>query len=308
MLSQSQVCNRMKSFILGMYGELHNINRGEYYLEKQVLKELLRSIKAQDCTMPNGVNQYELALEMMNNIGDIDSELRDDLILDILCKWIIDGALPTSVVQELLNIAIDEKHLLNGLGEVSDTVFARTFSVEVVAAVIYKHRQEEFLSEADVKKALEAVLRFYNEDKDVRGFVEGKGWAHGAAHGADVLDEFARCREIGYEELKRILDSIYRKVNVNHYGYIHFEDERMITAVKAILERKIIPMKEIEDWIGNFNKIEKVGKYPEDLVIDSNVNSFLKSLYFRLMDIEEYEQLTNMIKGVLKEISRFSHC
>lgn len=277
-------------------------------MEKEALKKILKNIKDNDYAVPYGINQYDLSIDMMDNIGDIDSELRDDLILCILSKWIIDGVLPTSVVYELLMIALDEHHLLNGLGEISDTVFSRTFSAEIVAAIIYKHRQEKFLSEIDIKKVLNTVLKFYNEDKDVRGFVEGKGWAHGAAHGADVLDELARCQEVGYEELKEILYSIYKKVNVNHYGYIHFEDERMITPVKAILERKIIPEKEVGDWISNFNKIDKTGTYPERLVIDFNVNTFLKSLYFRLIYIDEYKQIANVAKGVLKEISRFSEC
>lgn len=282
--------------------------REEYKLEKQALKELLKSIKNNDYAVPEGVNPYELSLVMMENIGDIDSELRDDLILYNLFKWINEGILSAKEVYELLMIAIDEEHLLKGLGNINDSVFARTFSSEIVAAAIYKHRKAKFISESDIQKAFNTVLKFYNEDRDVRGYIEGKGWAHGAAHGADALDEFARCEEIGYQGLKLILDAIYKKVNVNYYGYIHFEDERMITAVKAILERKIIPTKEIEEWIKNFNKIEKTGRYPEDLVIQFNVNIFLKSLYFRLIDKPEYEQITNTIREVLKEISRFSEC
>lgn len=277
-------------------------------MEKQALKELLKSIKNNDYAVPEGVNPYELSLVMMENIGDIDSELRDDLILYNLFKWINEGILSAKEVYELLMIAIDEEHLLKGLGNINDSVFARTFSSEIVAAAIYKHRKAKFISESDIQKAFNTVLKFYNEDRDVRGYIEGKGWAHGAAHGADALDEFARCEEIGYQGLKLILDAIYKKVNVNYYGYIHFEDERMITAVKAILERKIIPTKEIEEWIKNFNKIEKTGRYPEDLVIQFNVNVFLKSLYFRLIDKPEYEQITNTIREVLKEISRFSEC
>ncbi|WP_051932020.1 DUF2785 domain-containing protein [Clostridium sp. KNHs214] len=277
-------------------------------MEKQALKELLKSIKNNDYAVPEGVNPYELSLVMMENIGDIDSELRDDLILYNLFKWINEGILSAKEVYELLMIAIDEEHLLKGLGNINDSVFARTFSSEIVAAAIYKHRKAKFISESDIQKAFNTVLKFYNEDRDVRGYIEGKGWAHGAAHGADALDEFARCEEIGYQGLKLILDAIYKKVNVNYYGYIHFEDERMITAVKAILERKIIPTKEIEEWIKNFNKIEKTGRYPEDLVIQFNVNVFLKSLYFRLIDKPEYEQITNTIREVLKGISRFSEC
>lgn len=275
-------------------------------MKKEELKELLKNIKDNGYAVPNGVNPYELSLAMMDNIGDIDSELRDDLILSNLLKWINDGILSTNQVYELLIIALDENHILKGLGNIDDSVFGRTFSVEIVAGIIYRHRKEKFLSESDVEKAFNTVLKFYNEDKDIRGYVEGKGWAHGAAHGADALDEFARCEEIEYIGLKKILDSIYKKVNVNHYGYIHFEDERMITAIKAILERKIIPIKEMEDWIKDFKNIEKIGVYPEDLVIEFNINSFLKSLYFRLVDNPEYKQITSVIKEAVKQISRFS--
>ena len=46
-------------------------------MEKQELKELLKSIKENDYKVPQGVNPYELSLLMMDYIGDIDSELRD---------------------------------------------------------------------------------------------------------------------------------------------------------------------------------------------------------------------------------------
>lgn len=275
-------------------------------MKKQELKELLKSIKENDYKVPQGINPYQLSLVMMDNIGDIDSELRDELILSNLFRWINEGALSTNEVYELLVIALNEEHLLKELGNINDSVFSRTFSAEIIASIIYRHRREKFISEEDIQKAFSTILTFYNMDKDLRGYVEGKGWAHGAAHGADAIDEFARCEEIGCEGLKKILDSIYKKVNINHYGYIHFEDERMITAVKAILERKIISTKEIEDWITSFNKIEKTGIYPEDIVVEFNVNTFLKSLYFRLIDKSEYEQITNAVRKVLKEISRFS--
>ncbi|WP_138206061.1 hypothetical protein [Haloimpatiens lingqiaonensis] len=66
-------------------------------MEKQALKELLKSIKNNDYAVPEGVNPYELSLVMMENIGDIDSELRDDLILYNLFKWINEGILSVSV-------------------------------------------------------------------------------------------------------------------------------------------------------------------------------------------------------------------
>lgn len=280
---------------------------GGDFLKKQELKELLKSIKNNDYKVPNGINQYKLSLEMMDNIGDIDSELRDELILSNLDRWINDGIISTDEVYELLMIALDEDHISKGLGNIDDSVFCRTFSVEVVASIIYRHRRENFISESDIEKAFNTVLKVYNDDKDVRGYIEGKGWAHGCAHGADALDEFAKCEEIGYEGLTKILDSIYKKVNINYYRYIHFEDERMVTVVKAIIERKIIPTKEVEDWIRSFSNIKKTGISQEDLVIEFNVTNFLKSLYFRFVEKPEYEELTNAIIKVVKKVSRFSN-
>lgn len=274
-------------------------------MDKHVLKELLKSIEKNEYAVPAGVDPFQLSLVMMGYIGDVDSELRDELILNTLYQWINAGVLTKMEVHDLLMIALDEEHLLKELGHINDSVFCRTFSAEVVAFIICRHRKEKFLSESDIHKALVNTLKFYNEDKDVRGFVDGKGWAHGAAHGADALNEFARCDEIGYQELHSILDAIYKKVHVNQYGYIHFEDERMITAVKAILERKVVPIKEIEDWIIRFKEAVKTGKYSDDMVIEFNTNSFLKSLYFRLIDKPEYEQIANTARKVLKEISRF---
>lgn len=281
---------------------------GGYQLDKQVLKTILEGIKDNDFMLPQDFSHYELVIEMMNYIGDIDDKLRDELILSILSNWILEDKLSKKEMKNLFEITLDEEHVLKGLGREDDSVFTRTFSAEIIAVIIYQHRKESFLSELEINKAFCTVLRFYNEDKDVRGYIEGKGWAHGAAHGADALDEFARCKEFGYKELSSILTAISNKVKIHHYGYIYFEDERMITVVNAILEREIIPLTEWMEWVRSFTKIERLGKYPEDLVIEFNINTFLKSLYFRLLDIPGQEQITELLKEVIKQINRFCKC
>lgn len=273
-------------------------------MKKQELKTLLRNIKDNKYAVPEGVNPYKISLELMDYIGDIDGELRDELIYSVLVEWIMKDTLTFEEAHDIFVIALDEKHIFNGLGEINDTVFSRTFSVEVAACIIYKHRK--LLSDSDILKAFNKVLKFYNEDKDVRGFVEDKRWAHGAAHGADALMELAQCQVIGYEGLKEILDAIYKKININNYGYINNEDERMISAVKAVLERDIIPVEEIEEWIRSIGNRKKTGYIlPDDLFIEHNVTLFLKSLYFRLVDNTKYEQIAKIVKEVLKRTSRF---
>ncbi len=235
-------------------------------MEKEALKELLREIKSNNYEVPEGVRPFELALEMMNCLGDTDGELRDILAYSVLQSWMIDDVLSINETHELLNISLDEKHLLYGLEGADETVFMRAFSALIVAVAVYKHRSNKYLSKKEISSILDKVIKFYDEDKDIRGYIEGQGWAHGAAHGADALDELARCEEVGYEDLKRILDAIHKKINIGYYGYIHEEDERMITAVSAILERKLVPESEMIGWVKSFEKIEKIGQYPHDVL------------------------------------------
>jgi hypothetical protein len=274
-------------------------------LEKKELKDLLIYINEDNNTIPENIKPYDLAVVCLEYIGDTDMELRDDLILTILCNWIIEKKLSDQEVKNLLEVLLDTEHLLKGLGETNDTIFVRTFSVLVVATIIYRHRNNKFLSGDELLKAFQTVIQFYTEDQDVRGYVEEKGWAHGAAHGADALDEFARCNEIGREDLLIIIDAIYKKVNIGHYGYVHFEEERMITAVKAVLSRSILSSAEVEAWIRSFCNFEKTGIYQEDMVKEVNINAFLKSLYFRLTDISEYQRYAAIVKECLHQISRF---
>ncbi|MDF2908635.1 MAG: hypothetical protein K0R34_3956 [Herbinix sp.] len=276
-------------------------------MEKKELKELLVRILDHNNVIPEQIKPYDLAIEMLQYIGDIDLEMRDDLVLTILCNWIMDKTLTDEEVKNLLLIILDTQHLLKGLGETNDTVFGRTFSVLLVATIIYRHRNDKFLSGDELLKAFQAVIQFYTEDQDVRGYVEEKGWAHGAAHGADALDEFARCEEIKGEGLLIIIDAIFKKVNISHYGYTHFEEERMITAVKAVLGRNILTSTEVEAWIRSFCDFKKTDVYHEDMVREVNINAFLKSLYFRLVDIPEYQSYAIIVKESLHQISRFKN-
>lgn len=257
-------------------------------MKKELLKDLLRHIKENNYQVEEGTSPFELSLDIMAHIGDTDDELRDDLGLSVLTNWMIKDILTPEEIKKILDISLDDKHLLYGIGNIDDSVFTRTFSVLIVAVGIYKHREQNFLNKHEVIDVLETVLTFYNKDNDVRGYIEGKGWAHGAAHGADTLDELARCEEIDSIGLSNILDSIYAKISNGKYGYIHEEDERLVTVIIGILERNILEEAKLVAFINQFGNMNKTGNPDEDLVKKMNVRNFLRSLYFRLMHNEKY--------------------
>lgn len=273
---------------------------------KYMLKETLKEIKNNDFKVPNDLNTFELALKMIEYVGDSDPELRDMLIYEILSKWIEDGAFTSKQLKELLNISLDENHLFYKIGEEeTDSVFTRSFSVLIVAAIIYFHRKENFLSGSELKNVKEKTVEYMICEKDVRGYVKDSGWAHSAAHTADALDQLAQCEGIEKKDLLDILEAIKTKVCISSYCYVNQEDERMAVAIISAISRSLLNNEEITNWIKSFEDIKKTNPCPEYHNLLINIKNFLRSIYFRLIYENNHEAISEAIKEKLYKFKTF---
>ncbi len=109
--------------------------------DKYELKERLREIKNNDFRSPDDISIFDFTLNMIEYIGDPDPDLRDNLIYEVLDRWIMDGMFGTDQLSKLLNIIFDSSHLFYKIGEEgTDSVFTRSFSVLIVADIIYYYR------------------------------------------------------------------------------------------------------------------------------------------------------------------------
>ncbi|MCQ4923583.1 DUF2785 domain-containing protein [Tissierella carlieri] len=274
---------------------------------KNNLKQILKEIKEDNYKVPAEVNVNELVTEMIYDIGSTDPELRDKLIYSVMYHWIMNNEIATDKLKELLAISMDDNHLFFKIGETNtDSVFTRSFSILLIPLILINNRQFKFLSEKDIKEVYIKVVDYFIKEKDLRGYVKDQGWAHSVAHAADALDDLAICSEIGREELLYMLDIIKNKICINNYVYINEEDERLVTPIISILNRKIITDEEFCEWIKSFNVLQRTGIYPEDHNLLINVKNLLRSLYFRLIRLDNTEILTEQIKDTLTKISSFN--
>jgi len=266
------------------------------------LKQQLMDIRNNNWSIPNDTNKYELALDMIENIGSIDPELRDELTLELLSQMILENYLTDEEVQSLSELLLSEKHLFYHIGKVEDdSVFNRAFTLLIIEAMLHRHNQSEdnLFTEEEIKKICAELIRYTRQEKDVRGYVEIKGWAHSTAHTGDVLSNLVQCIEIKKPELIEVLEAIKDKVCINYYAYINNEDERLICGVIKIIEKGILNDEEFINWIKSFENIEKTGKYPEDHNLISNHKNFLSALYFRLKRKNEKKIFMDTIEHVL---------
>lgn len=265
-------------------------------LTETELKTSLQSFAENDFCASEADNVSALIPSMLEHIGSTDSELRDDLIYSAFNIWILRyNLIAPERLHELALEAISNRHIFYHIGdEESDSVFRRTFSMLLLPLVLIAHRERPFLSKAEIVQIKESLLRYTHEEKDRRGFVPVKGWAHSVAHCADALDDVAHCTELGENDLREILAAVAPIVCRKDAVYTCGEEERLSTVILAVLSRGLLPDAELAQWISNFtDAVKPVLKSHERMVLRSNIKNFLQSLYFRIQwEFGEHSILT----------------
>lgn len=274
-------------------------------ISREALREELLKIRENGCKVPENVNAYELALLMTDYLGDIDSELRDNLVYTVLNTWVVEAIFSKEQQRRLLAILLDDKHLFYRLGEQNtESVFMRAFSILIIGALVYRHRQDAYIERDALIDVKNKMLEYMKLEKDVRGHVEIGGWAHTAAHSADAIDEVALCEEFGAPELLEILQAIKKKVCIDYHAYICYEDERLSIATTNIIERNILSEEKIADWIKSFAEFDKKTPFPNQYYLLSNMRNYLNSVYYRL-PAGKYPVIKIAISDTIQSIRRF---
>ncbi|MBT2642252.1 DUF2785 domain-containing protein [Bacillus sp. ISL-41] len=246
----------------------------------------------------------QLIQQMVEHIGSTDPVLRDKLIYTSFYYLTKDGYLNHQQMTYLIETSLSKNHLYKDIGLTDDdSVFTRAFSTLVIALILDRDREERFLSEEMVHKAMESSILYLQQEEDTRGYVEDKGWAHSIAHGADLLAEAVKHPIFDLRLASECLNTIGGCI-LKETAYIDEEDERLIFAVIALLE-KGMDENLLTEWIANLsNKVmdikNTVGYSPYFFRMNTNLNQFIKSLYFRLMFLNKGMKTRQEIERILK--------
>ncbi len=270
-------------------------------LSKLELRDQLQLVQQQESFSPSSDAAFQLALSMMEHVGDPDPVLRDELIYSTLQSWIIEGGFQPQQLRQLLSIAMDDAHLFYRIGEEkTNSVFVRSFSVLILPLILWADRQVSFLDESDIRMIVYKLTDYISREIDLRGYTGETGWAHAVAHAADAVEDVAQSMYIRPEDLRGFLEAFKSQLRQAQYTFIHEEDERMVSAVVTLLNRNLLEDKEIRSWIAYLGDTSKVGDPPVDLVSMTNIKNFLRSLYFRLLP---NEGMTRFIDPILMALN-----
>lgn len=249
-----------------------------------------------------GVEDQE---NMLMQIGNIDSYLRDELIYQSFGKLIFSNQLGPNDLETLLARLNQDDYLFYGIGEQgTDSVFTRSFSVLVIAAIIEYDVVKLQMDNHTIQHTVERVVEYMVTEKDTRGFVEVKGWAHAIAHGADALDALAKHPEMKKADTVKILHAIEHSL-LRQVNYLDEEEERLAMIISSLLKHQDAE-KEIQLWIEKImaiveTKLEENQGMIEAYHTQRTVKNFLKSVYLILQSKEQDGKVSKGVFEILEQ-------
>lgn len=276
-------------------------------------RQFWRSIQENDYTVPEGHTVKSLTPALLDSLGSTDPELRDDLAYAILVEWVERDLYTSDDFRQL--IAALGANLESGIGETeTDSVFLRAFSVLALAIIVYYDNKKSFLNSEEVETILNIGLQYLAAEKDPRGYVKMKGWAHALAHTADLLVVLAENKNTGATEHHRILREIAQKLfNATNWVYVHGEDDRLSSAVLTIFQRGLLDLTVIKEWLNSLTR-PKVGSWKgawtkgESTCAFFNVRNFLRSLYLQVTtedEVPQQEELEQILSESIQNLKSY---
>jgi hypothetical protein len=240
-------------------------------------------VKANGLKVPDDRPLADLTTELTAMLGDPDPAVRDGIAYPTLTAWIADG-----VYDDLLEGLGDGMGagLAVGLGEDgTDTVFRRSFSVLVLAECVERDNAVHLVPAGTMVRWGDRVASWFVRERDLRGFVPGKGWAHAMAHGADAIAALAASEAMGRLELTVLLDVLADRLLLpTDYHLVHGETDRLARATMRILRRDLVGLEVLEPWLARLSLSARVHGFgdTDPFLVAGNVQSYLRSLHLQL--------------------------
>ncbi len=281
-----------------------NILTAAIPLEKNELRDALKYYK-EEGKWQDHIQMNSLLKSMITHIGSTDSILRDQLIYSSFCQLSLDNQIEHELYIELADYCISDAFLFHGIGECgTDTVFTRSFTTLLLAIILYKDNEMDFLPQTMVDKIKDHMILYMDMEKDIRGYVPKKGWAHSIAHAADVFDELAKSQKIRQESALNLLESLWKKIYIHQSVYVHDEEERIITAIIQFVHKGLIT--EVSALIRSMpSRLHELKEQLEEenyWFLYANCKGFLKSFHYTIGKSEDMLALQEEIDRCIAEI------
>jgi hypothetical protein len=239
-------------------------------------------VVADDHALPAGRRPADLAVELVELLGDSDPHLRDDLGLKVLTTWVGRG-----VYDDLLPGLGDglTDGLRSGIGETGTrSVLRRSFSAAALAAVLERDNLRPRVAPESVLAWGDRGLAWLLAEQDLRSHIPGAGRVQAVAHGADLIGALARSRHLGEGGLMVLLDTVAERLLApTAEVFAGREEDRLAAATMALLHRDLVGLDVLEPWVERLATGWAAADEPAVPPSAVNTVSYARALHLQLL-------------------------
>lgn len=248
------------------------------------------------------VNKAELVELLFQHIGDSDPHVRDDLVYPNLAHLLYDGHFNESELAMYMHQLMGEEYLFFDLDNyIENSVLTRSFSLLQLVVLSAVHNRDNIISVRSMKSLMTRFLDYVDAEQIYTGYKPGVGFVHTIAHSADLFHQLMKVEAFGEIEIKRMMSAISSTYRTKDEPYTHDEDERMVVAIKAALDRGVLDQQFITQWVDSFSSYTKPKTFPQRYYLTNNIKNLLRSLYFKILPEDQYDYLKDVIVTALTE-------
>jgi len=247
-----------------------------------------------------GVEKEQLLNDLLDNIGHLDSEIRDRLIYPCLAHLLHDKIFDNMLLVKITKELISNKYLTYDLENTEEySVLRRSFTLLQLVILVYVHNRDGLFEDSLFENIYDNFMDYFGKELILTGYKKEVGWMHSIAHSADLFAQIFKSKELKENQAEEAMISIRDKFVISSYNYVSDEGERMTTAIVNLIKREILSQEFWLKWIADFETYPKVSDYPQVYILKNNRKYLLSALYFRLSSVPESEYLLEPLKKAI---------
>ena len=212
--------------------------------------------KASGFVVADRAQRNQRALALADCLGDADPQLRDGIAFEALSHWMRGKQLDGDGLRAL------QANLFRQLDGDDADGYRKPFAALVLSEVARTDRVEAWMTAEERARMAAAAADYLRSVRDHRGYVDGEGWRHGVAHGADWAMQLVLNRQLMPADGMSLLSAVATQVApIDGHAYAFGEPARLARPVAYAAARGDLDQVAVDAWLAGL--VAALGPLPE---------------------------------------------
>ena len=212
--------------------------------------------KASGFVVADRAQRNQRALALADCLGDADPQLRDGIAFEALSHWMRGKQLDGDGLRAL------QANLFRQLDGDDADGYRKPFAALVLSEVARTDRVEAWMTAEERARMAAAAADYLRSVRDHRGYVDGEGWRHGVAHGADWAMQLLLNRQLMPADGMSLLSAVATQVApIDGHAYAFGEPARLARPVVFAVARGDLDQVAVDAWLAGL--VAALGPLPE---------------------------------------------